>query len=36
MDNVFLDIIPQKKRLGKYLSQEEREFLEQKTKMLTP
>ena len=35
MDNVFLDIIQQKKRLVKSLSQEEREFLEQKTKMLT-
>ena len=36
MDNVFLDIIQQKKRLGKSLSQEEKNFLEQKTKMLTP
>ena len=30
MDNVFLDIIQQKKRLGKSLSQEEQKFLEQK------
>jgi hypothetical protein len=36
MDNVFLDIIQQKKRLGKSLSQEEQSFLEQKTKTLTP
>ena len=32
MDNVFLDIIQQKKRLGKSLSQEEQKFLEQKNK----
>ena len=32
MDNVFLDIIQQKKRLGKSLNQEERNFLEQKNK----
>ena len=32
MDNVFLDIIQQKKRLGKSLSQEEQNFLEQKNK----
>ena len=36
MDNVFLDIIQQKKRLGKSLNQEERNFLEQKTRTLTP
>ena len=27
MDNVFLDIVQQKKRLGKPLNQEERKFL---------
>ena len=32
MDNVFLDIVQQKKRLGKSLSQEEQKFLEQKNK----
>lgn len=32
MDNVFLDIVQQKKRLGKFLSQEEQKFLEQKNK----
>lgn len=32
MDNVFLDIVQQKKRLGKFLSQEEQRFLEQKNK----
>lgn len=32
MDNVFLDITQQKKRLGKSLSQEEQKFLEQKNK----
>ena len=36
MNNVFLDIIQQKKRLGKSLNQEERNFLEQKTRTLTP
>ena len=28
MDNIFLDIVQQKKRLGKLLTQEEREFLD--------
>lgn len=28
MDNVFLDIVQQKKRLGKLLTQEERDFLD--------
>ena len=32
MDNVFLDIVQQKKRLSKSLSQEEKKFLEQKNK----
>ena len=32
MDNMFLDIVQQKKRLGKSLSQEEQKFLEQKHK----
>lgn len=32
MDNVFLDIVQQKKRLGKSLSHEEQKFLEQKNK----
>ena len=32
MDNMFLDIVQQKKRLGKSLSQEEKKFLEQKNK----
>lgn len=32
MDNMFLDIVQQKKRLGKFLSQEEQRFLEQKNK----
>lgn len=32
MDNMFLDIVQQKKRLSKSLSQEEKKFLEQKNK----
>lgn len=32
MDNMFLDIVQQKKRLSKFLSQEEKKFLEQKNK----
>lgn len=28
MDNIFLDIVQQKKRLGKLLTQEEQEFLD--------
>lgn len=32
MDSVFLDIVQQKRRLGKPLSQEEQNFLEQKNK----
>lgn len=28
MDNIFLDIVQQKKRLGKLLTQEERDFLD--------
>ena len=32
MDNMFLDIVQQKKRLGKSLSHEEQKFLEQKNK----
>ena len=32
MDNVFLDIVQRKKRLGKSLSLEEQKFLEQKNK----
>ena len=30
MDDIFLDLVKQKQRLGKPLTQEEQEFLEQK------